>query len=244
MKKLKLQNKNFTMFADIHTHILHSIDDGSSSVDESLELLKREVRQGVTHVALTPHFDLESMSVEEFLKKRQDRYTELLCAVKKEPELSDLKLHLGAEVLYSPNLVNIPAQKLVISDTNFILIELTIAEPFNIEETLEYFNSLGIIPIFAHVERYGYLRSRKRLLRYRNMGVIMQSNTSALLSKISKAFVTRMIKKGCIDILASDSHNINERSPKWDESLKTLRKSDLEKIKRNSKLLFSHSTKQ
>jgi len=238
MKKMKLQTKNITMFADIHTHILHSIDDGSSSVDESLELLKREISQGATRVALTPHFDLESMSIEHFLEKRQDRYNALLDAVKREPELKGLKLHLGAEVLYSPNLLKLPARKLVISETNCILIELTIAEPFNIEETLEYFNSLGITPIFAHVERYGYLRSSKRLLEYRNKGVIMQSNTSALLSKNSKAFVTRMIKKGYIDILASDSHNINERSPKWDESLKTLRKSEQERIKQNSLMLF------
>ena len=63
MKMAKNKSNNNFPFADIHTHILHSIDDGSSSVDESLELLKREKSQGVTKIVLTPHFDLENISI-------------------------------------------------------------------------------------------------------------------------------------------------------------------------------------
>ena len=43
------------MLVDIHTHILPEVDDGASSYDEALEILKLQLEEGVTHVILTPH---------------------------------------------------------------------------------------------------------------------------------------------------------------------------------------------
>ena len=41
---------------DIHSHILPKMDDGSSSVEESLNLLRTSAEQGITEIAATPHF--------------------------------------------------------------------------------------------------------------------------------------------------------------------------------------------
>ena len=41
---------------DLHTHILPNVDDGSSSLEESLALLRMLASQGVTLTAATPHF--------------------------------------------------------------------------------------------------------------------------------------------------------------------------------------------
>ena len=41
---------------DFHTHILPGIDDGSDSVECSIEMLKQEAEQGISHVVATPHF--------------------------------------------------------------------------------------------------------------------------------------------------------------------------------------------
>jgi hypothetical protein len=38
---------------DLHTHILPGLDDGARQVEESLELLREQARQGVDTVALT-----------------------------------------------------------------------------------------------------------------------------------------------------------------------------------------------
>ena len=67
----------------------------------------------------------------------------------------------------------------------------------------------------------------------------MQSNVSTLLHKSTERFVRRMIKKGYIDILASDTHNINTRTPKWKNALRTLDIKQIEKIKNNTLMLFS-----
>ena len=41
---------------DIHSHICYGIDDGSKSIEESIELLKKLSSEGVTDLFLTPHY--------------------------------------------------------------------------------------------------------------------------------------------------------------------------------------------
>ena len=41
---------------DLHSHIIYGIDDGSKSIEESIELLKCAVNQGMTDIICTPHY--------------------------------------------------------------------------------------------------------------------------------------------------------------------------------------------
>ena len=41
---------------DVHSHILPWIDDGSRSLEESMEMLRQEAEQGIQRVVATPHF--------------------------------------------------------------------------------------------------------------------------------------------------------------------------------------------
>ena len=50
---------------DIHTHILHGVDDGSDTLEESVAILKSAENAGVTDIICTPHY----LSREEFNKK-------------------------------------------------------------------------------------------------------------------------------------------------------------------------------
>ena len=45
---------------DVHSHILFGIDDGSRTILESVELLKKLKSVGFNNVILTPHFILDS----------------------------------------------------------------------------------------------------------------------------------------------------------------------------------------
>ena len=44
---------------DIHTHILPQIDDGSSSIEETIKMLNMLVEQDVDTVVATPHFYID-----------------------------------------------------------------------------------------------------------------------------------------------------------------------------------------
>ena len=41
---------------DIHSHLLYGVDDGSKSLEESIELLRKMEKAGVTDLMLTPHY--------------------------------------------------------------------------------------------------------------------------------------------------------------------------------------------
>ena len=88
---------------DLHSHILPGIDDGAQTVDDSLALIRRQLEQGVDEIALTPHFNAERTSVEEFTQRRAESFAILQDAVSREG--LPVKLKLGAEVFFSSDLL-------------------------------------------------------------------------------------------------------------------------------------------
>src|SRR5687768_9900714 len=44
-----------TTYIDLHCHILPNIDDGPQSVDDSLDMARFCVADGITHIVATPH---------------------------------------------------------------------------------------------------------------------------------------------------------------------------------------------
>ena len=66
---------------DWHTHILPAMDDGSRDVAESLAMLKLCGEQGVTAVALTPHFYPQKESPARFFRRRDASLDALEAAV-------------------------------------------------------------------------------------------------------------------------------------------------------------------
>ena len=63
---------------DMHCHLLHGCDDGSTSLALSLEMLRAQAEQGVTTVCITPHFYSRQTSVEDFCARRDPRLRELV----------------------------------------------------------------------------------------------------------------------------------------------------------------------
>lgn len=75
---------------DLHTHILPGVDDGAKNLDMSLALLRAQRADGVTRIALTPHFRFEQ-TIEEFLRRRDEAMTLLTQALKAEEQPPQLK---------------------------------------------------------------------------------------------------------------------------------------------------------
>ena len=55
---------------DFHSHILPGIDDGSQTVNETVEMLRMEKQQGCVKVIATPHFYADYDSAGRFLDNR------------------------------------------------------------------------------------------------------------------------------------------------------------------------------
>ncbi len=211
---------------DIHTHILPGIDDGSSSVDESIEMISMLYKQGVDTIVTTPHFYIGEMDFDDFLRSRQEAFDSVLSAIK---EMSQRpKLVSGAEVqfyseLYSMNGV----ENLCIGGSRYLLVEM----PF-VKWTQHTYNALsrlywdkGIIPIVAHVERYFSIQRDDGIIgKLRDANALIQMSGRYLISRCTRKKALDLVDMGAIDFVASDCHGVNERKPNMGKAYEVMLK--------------------
>ncbi|MEE0859100.1 MAG: CpsB/CapC family capsule biosynthesis tyrosine phosphatase [Acutalibacteraceae bacterium] len=197
---------------DIHTHILPAIDDGAYDVDISLVLLEELERQGVTHLALTPHFytqrsDMSQSSINKFVSARKSAFDELKAVYN-----GKIKLILGCELHLTENILKADdISPFCYSGTNYLLTEMPYYSKFPQNE-IELLNVLikhyKVIPVLAHIERYPVLLSNTSLLeRLIDMGCITQVNTESFANFFRSKRLVKLINNGYIYALGSDTHS-------------------------------------
>ena len=191
---------------DLHTHILHAMDDGAENLESAIQMLRREKAGGVERVALTPHFYPQRESLDEFLNRRDGAFSDLQTAWSEDTMPS---LRLGAEVRYSPALLDMDLHRLTIGQSNYLLLELSNIEvPVYIERVVDGIQKQGITPILAHVERCIYFRREPNdLQRLVQMGALAQISGKALKYRWDRNFSKLCLEKGLAHIIASDAHN-------------------------------------
>ena len=153
------------MFIDIHSHILHGVDDGAKTIEESIELLKQEKEQGVTAVVCTPHFYPEYMALEEHINSTNKAFNELKEATR---SLDLPQLFLGHEVQCYPQIARSSGLEFcTISSSYYMLLELpfiTAIPKETVREIIRLSDDLGFRIIIAHIERYCYDRQYKNIV--------------------------------------------------------------------------------
>lgn len=202
------------MVTDFHSHILPGIDDGSGSVDESVELLRLEAAQQVERIVLTPHFYAHHDSPDRFLKRRERAMEELRGATAGQRLPA---LYLGAEVSYFRGMSSSDAlRELTIGGTNHILVEMPMGR-----WTGEMYRELGDIsyrqgltPIVAHIDRYiAPFAAHGIPERLAELPVLVQANGTFFLKRTTSHMAMRLLKDGLIHVIGSDCHNLTDRTP-------------------------------
>lgn len=198
---------------DIHSHILPGIDDGAKDIEESISILREMKAQGITTVVATPHFYIQDQSLEDFLANRNEAYNKLLEVIDKDEELP--KIILGSEAYFSPALSDIDVSELCIGDSDYFILELPYQEFTSsvIRQINDFINRCDKIPIFAHLERYFRFTSLEKIMEVYEYGVLAQMNSSSLLVHTGKKASFELIKRGCIQVIGTDAHNLTSRPP-------------------------------
>jgi hypothetical protein len=89
-----------------------------------------------------------------------------------------------------------------------------------ISDITDLSETLGIIPIIAHIERYADEKGFKDLLKLISAGsCYAQINAASLLSPPFKRISFKLMKQGYISFLATDTHSIVHRPPLLKEAL-------------------------
>ena len=238
-----------TNITDCHTHILPGIDDGSSDIGETEELLKAELGMQVKKIVFTPHFYAHRISVEKFIKKRQEAFEQVLDLIKKD-ELSDFSENdfiLGGEIYFFPGISKAQElDKLCFNEGEFILIEMPFAQwdMEIIKEIKNLINDRKKKVIIAHIERFAtFQKDKKAYNELLKLPVIFQINAEGFLEGFfNKRWCHKFINEHDNVILGSDCHNTKNRVPNLDEALKAIEKKHgrekIEEILKNAERLF------
>lgn len=192
---------------DIHTHILPFLDDGSDSIENSLQLLKEEESMGVTDVICTPHFRAPHIKSAEETKAVFEDFK-----LKAKEAGINVNLHLGQEIAVEGKDVKALLRNgeiLTVNDSKWVLIEFDFIKKCEIVEMVYELRNSGYIPIVAHLERYHYA-TEDIAYEIKVEGGYIQVNAGALVGKSArknKKFAKRLIKGGFADFVASDVHH-------------------------------------
>lgn len=210
---------------DLHSHILPNIDDGSDSIEQSINMLTALKYCNVETVVATPHYYMNENSIESFLEKRQESYQHLLDNIK---ESGFPAIRKGAEVLLTTELAESKdLYKLCIENTNYILIEM----PYTYWADWVYYSIFKIIlehnliPIIAHIDRYIKLvNDKSKISKLLYMDVISQINANSIIDRSTQKNTLNLLKEGYIQVIGSDAHNDTTRAPKIAEAFDIIRK--------------------
>jgi len=200
------------LHADIHSHLMPGVDDGSRSPIETVAMARGLVELGVGCVYLTPHqFKLGNRLDAVEIKRRTDAVWRLLARAG-----VSLEVRCGAEHYYGEELLDAVA-----SDSGLIpfewegeqclLVELPMDRPvLGVRRVGEALARRGLRPVLAHPERTaGVSRDTGRVRGWRDAGWRLQLNLLSLVGRhgpeaahAARAFLA----DGLYDFTGSDLH--------------------------------------
>jgi protein-tyrosine phosphatase len=202
---------------DFHNHILPNIDDGSKSLEISLNMLREAERQGITEVVNTVHFqhpkmDGKDISFESIGKAVKELQRNL------DDEEINVKIHIGSEVFFLPNLIELKKNPLcTMGNGKYMLIEFPIINfPNGYEDELFKLKLNGITPIIAHPERYREIQNNIQILsKFIDKGYVIQLDAGSVIGHFgreARACVNNIIAAGFFHLIGSDAHNDKKRN--------------------------------
>ena len=210
---------------EMHCHILPGIDDGSQDIETSIGMIERLKDQGAKKIVLTPHYYSDTISLDDFLRRREASYNALV----KELPSGYPTLYPAAEVYISPYLFNNDnIDELKIAGSDYVLIEHPFSSPFGeaeYDKLMNLYCDYRVRPILAHIERYAALMEDKyKLDDFIEMGCLTQVNigTFADAPRGVRKKLLKLLQNGKIHLIGSDAHNLDSRPPEYENGINAI----------------------
>ena len=202
---------------DLHLHILPGIDDGSSSLEESVRMAKRLSELGFKGAFCTSHYIADSPQAAD--NQTKNRLREKLQA---ELDKAGIKLKLlpGNEIYIDPKMVDfLTTKKATCLGGDFntrkknqhVLFELpSYAEVSYLRDIIFELKAKGLVPVLAHPERYLFIQKNKEaVFELKKLGVKLQSNYGSIVGQYggkAKKIMKFLLKNRLVSYLGTDIH--------------------------------------
>lgn len=205
--KKKHQNL-FDGFVDFHNHLLPGIDDGSKSIEQSLEMIKNYNELGIKKVIASPHIfkDLYPNTT-KIIKKSFDCLNSSL--INQETKLMGYCAEYMVDEFFLKELDK--KSELLMCFEKHVLIEIPYFGQLKLlDEALFKLQNIGYIPILAHPERYSAIDSLTKIKELKAKGAKMQLNALSLIGfygKEVKEKSSKILISELYDFICTDAHN-------------------------------------
>lgn len=206
----------FDDMIDIHSHTLWGVDDGSRSLDETMDMCFCSEDSGTGILFVTPHL-IYWDSVEELYDRREEKVQILEETL--DEQGSSLIIKKGFEILCDDEIFNIKHFKpYTLNGSRYVLIEFDFGKTSedDVASWCNYLQSFGLVPIIAHPERYGFVHNDPTCInRLSDNGVLFQINAGSPAGAFGDREMQiscQMINRGFADFIGSDAHRINIRN--------------------------------
>jgi protein-tyrosine phosphatase len=198
---------------DIHSHVVWELDDGASSIEDSLAMLRTASEDGITDIVATPHSNAQYAFQPVLLHQRTEELT-------RQSEGKPI-IHRGCEfhinsdnlgpLLDSPSSYTINAGPyLLLEFPNFHIGKHT-------ESILRQLLDAGIVPIVAHPERNPLLlQDLHRLESWLELGCLTQVTARSITGGFggpTRSASLRLLGRGLVHVVATDAHDPQYRPP-------------------------------
>lgn len=205
----KRKPQQLLFHTDIHCHIVPGVDDGSPTVETSLELLERMHSWGLRRIIATPHMTQDTFEntpdiLDPALQSLQDAAA---------GPFPDMEITRSCEHRIDDFFISQLEKGLILPfPGNFILVENSfVQEPWNLDQMLFDLHIKGYHPIMAHPERFRYYQAnRERYKQLHNAGNLFQINLLSLsgyYGKSTKQQAEWLINEGLVDFIGTDLHH-------------------------------------
>jgi protein-tyrosine phosphatase len=196
---------------DTHCHLLHGLDDGPRTLDESLALADALWHQGVDTVVCTPHlsrqFPTEAADAERAAEELRDAL---------EQRGLPLELHVAAEIADAVAVTEPFGRLRRRSVGGHVVVEILPATPAVFFLTVvDHLAGAGLTPILAHPERCRAVQRDVRVLDdARAVGALVQVVAPSMVGRWGadvEATAWALLATRRVDLVASDAHGTERR---------------------------------
>ena len=213
---------------DIHCHLLPGLDDGPDDLEESLEMARLAVQDGITSVVATPHYDagVNVVSSQEVLRAVDGMNSAL------KAEGIPLSVFPGMELRAELSIPGLYSQNEVLGlcgQRKYILMDFhPVSLPLYLEKVVFQIMLTGTQVIIAHPERNrSIVRQPEVLYPMLQRGVLLQLDAESLTGNFGSEVqrtAELFLRLGWVSFIATDAHSVKHRPPVLSYALKAAAK--------------------
>lgn len=204
---------------DLHSHLLHGIDDGAQTLAESLDLARAAVADGITAAAMTPHIHPGRF------ENQKSRIVTHVAAFRAalQAHCIPLQVFAGAEMRLSlESLAQLQAGDVPflgsVNGCQVLLLELPHQHiPVGSQQFVDKLLAMNIRPLIAHPERNkSVMADPRRIHPFVDAGCWLQITAGSItggFGSTSQKTAFSLLDEDCVHVVATDAHNLSARPP-------------------------------